>query len=230
MSGGRRAHTFNGAWARFNSGCAFGTARASRTGVSDVADERSPGRESGPRAPNGTSASAEKPAEKPDDRPAERGPGPLTVERITHQDVPAVCSLYKKVWEAEPTGLPAPLIKTWQPTPLEFTSWMEGVTYFAGRRNGRLVGTVGCELREGSCRLVHLAVDPEVRRQGVASALLAAAIDWARHANAPEIWIDALARFTAAAELFKHLGFSECGRLHRHQWNEDVLLFERLLA
>lgn len=155
--------------------------------------------------------------------------GPLVVERITHQDVPAVCALYKKVWDSEPTGLPPELVKTWQPGPLEFTSRMEGVTYFAARRNGHVVGAVGCELKDGSCRLVHLAVDPETRRQGVASALVTTAVDWARRSNAAEVWVDPLARFTAAAALLQHLEFQDCGVLHRHLWREDVRLFERLL-
>jgi GNAT superfamily N-acetyltransferase len=155
--------------------------------------------------------------------------GSLVVERITHQDVPAVCALYKKVWDAEPTGLPPELVKTWQPVPLEFTSRMAGVTYFAARRDGHVVGVVGCELKDGNCRLVHLAVDPDARRQGVASALLATAVDWAKHSNAVEVWADALARFAAAASLFKRMGFEECGLLHKHQWNQDVRLFERLV-
>ena len=150
-----------------------------------MADERKPEREAPSRTSNGSDRVAEKSLEKPVERPAEKVPGPLVVERITHQDVPAVCALYKKVWESDPTGLPAPLIKTWQPTPLEFTSWMEGVTYFAGRRDGRLIGVVGGELRAGSCRLVRLAGDPECRRQGVATALLAAAVDWAKRSSAP---------------------------------------------
>ncbi len=153
----------------------------------------------------------------------------LVVERITHQDVPAICALYKKVWDAEKEGLPPELLKTSQPTPLEFTSWMEGVTYFAARRDGRLVGVVGCELGDGSAHLVHLAVDPDVRRQGVASALLSAAADWAKRSNAEELWVDALARFRAAVALFTRLGFAECGHLHKHQWHEDVRLFERML-
>ena len=154
---------------------------------------------------------------------------PLTVERITHQDVPAICALYKKVWDSDPSGLPSEFVKAWQPTPLEFTSWMEGVTYFAARRDGRLVGAVGCAIEHGSCRLVHLAVEPEARRQKVATALVAAALEWARHANTAVVWAEALARFTAAAALFKSLGFVESGVLHKHQWNEDVHLFERLL-
>jgi len=154
---------------------------------------------------------------------------PVLVERITHSDVPAICSLYKKVWESEPPGVPTEFLKAWQPTPLEFTSWMEGVTYFSARRDGRLLGVIGCELRHGSCRLLHLAVDPEARRQGIASALVGATIEWARHASSGAVWVDTLSRFTAAEKLFKRLGFAPAGVLHRHEWNEDVQLFERIL-
>ncbi len=154
----------------------------------------------------------------------------LSVERITHQDVPEICALYRRVWESPASdGVPVELLKGWQPSPLEFTSRMEGVTYFAARRGGRLLGVVGCEVARGSCHLVDLAVDPEARRQGVASALVAAGVEWARHANAAQVWADALARFPAAGALFKHLGFAECGVLHKHEWHEDVRLFERIL-
>jgi GNAT superfamily N-acetyltransferase len=154
---------------------------------------------------------------------------PLVVERLTHQDINDICALYRRVWEHFRPELPAELVKSWEPTPLEFSSWMEGVTYFAARRDGRMIGAVGCEVTDGSCRIVHLAVDPEHRRQGVATALTAAAIEWARHANAKSLWVDALARFTAAAALLTSQGFSQSGVLHRHRWGEDVMLFEKLL-
>ncbi len=162
-------------------------------------------------------------------QPAPKDRAPLAVERITHQDVPAICSLYKRVWEAEPPGLPPELLKAWQPTPLEFTSGMEGVTYFAARRDGRLVGVVGCELGHGNCHLVRLAVEIDARRQGVATALLGMVLDWAKRSNSASVWVDAHNRFSAAASLFKRLGFSECGLLHKHDFGEDVRLFERIL-
>lgn len=172
------------------------------------------------------------------DREGERTAGALekpaaasvVVERITHQDVPEICALYRRVWDAPPhPGLPVELVKSWQPTPLEFTSWMEGVTYFAARRDGRLLGVVGCEVAHGNCHLVHLAVDPDARRKGIGTALIAAGIEWARHAHAAQVWADGLSRFTAAAALFKKVGFAECGVFHKHEWNEDVHLFERIL-
>ena len=158
---------------------------------------------------------------------AEKGALPVTVERVTHQEVPAICALYKKVVDTQPSDLPVELLKGWQPTPLEFTSWMEGVTYFVARRDSRLIGSVGCEIHHGACHLLHLVVDPEFRRQGVATALVGAAMDWARKANAAVVWTDPLARLTPAVALLKHLGFSEAGELHRYMWAEDVRLFER---
>jgi GNAT superfamily N-acetyltransferase len=156
--------------------------------------------------------------------------GPVTVERITHQDVPEICALYKRVWDAPPEpGIPVELLKSWQPTPLEFTSWMEGVTYFAARRDGRLLGVIGCEVVRGSCQLVNLAVEADARRGGVGAALVGAAVDWARHSNANEVWGRGLVRFAGLAALFKHLEFTECGVLHRHESGEDVRLYERIL-
>jgi GNAT superfamily N-acetyltransferase len=162
-------------------------------------------------------------------KPGERPAAPVTVERVTHEEVPAICVLYKKVVDSHPSGLPVELLKGWQPTPLEFTSWMEGVTYFVARRDTRLIGSVGCEIRHGACHLVHLVVDPEFRRQGVATALIGSAVDWARKSNAAVVWLDPLARLTPVVALLKHLGFSETGTLHKHMWAEDVRVFERLI-
>jgi GNAT superfamily N-acetyltransferase len=160
---------------------------------------------------------------------AEKGAAPMTVERVTHQEVPAICALYKKVVETQPSDLPIELLKGWLPTPLEFTSWMEGVTYFVARRDARLIGSIGCEIRHGACHLVHLVVDPEFRRQGVATALVGTAVDWARRSNAAVVWIDPLAKLTPAVALLKHLGFSEAGVLRKHMWAEDVRVFERTI-
>ena len=155
--------------------------------------------------------------------------GTLLVERLAHEGIPEICAMYKRVWESHRPELPPALVKAWVPTPLEFTSWMEGVTYFAARRDGRMIGAVGCEIADGSCRLLHLAVDPESRRQGVATALVAAALEWAKRNQCHSVWVEALARFSAAAELLRHEKFEESGVLHRHFLAEDVRLFERLL-
>jgi RimJ/RimL family protein N-acetyltransferase len=163
-------------------------------------------------------------------RPAGKtnGARALAVERLAHEGIPEICALYKRVWD-QFADLPGDRSRDWVPTPLEFTSWMEDGTYFVVRADGRIVGAIGLELRHGSCRIVRLAVDPDYRRRGIATALTEQAVDWARRGRLGSIWADALSRFAPAANLFQRLGFSECGLFHRHFWNEDVRVFEKPL-
>lgn len=152
----------------------------------------------------------------------------VTVDRLAHEGIPEICALYKRVWDRYP-DLPGDRAGEWVPTELGFASWMEDGIYFVARQNGRTIGAIGCERRDGNLRIVRLAVDPDFRRQGVGTALARQAVEWARRARVGSIWVDALRRFDAAAALFLRLGFVECGGFHRHYWNEDVRLFEKTL-
>ena len=156
-------------------------------------------------------------------------PSVVMVTQATHTDIPDVCALYKRVWDEFKGKMPDELIKTWEPSPLEFTSWMEGVTYFAARRDKKLVGIVACTPNDGAVQIEHLAVDPESRRLDVGTSLVNAAIEWSRRSNANSIWAETLEIFEGAIHLFQKLGFKPCGELHRHFWNQDVHVLERVL-
>jgi ribosomal protein S18 acetylase RimI-like enzyme len=154
---------------------------------------------------------------------------PLTIERLTHQDVPEVVQLFRKVWEPYLSGMPPEVQKAWQPSPLEFTSGMEGVTYFAAKRGGKIIGLVGCRLQDGACHLQNVCVESDARRGGIGTSLLAAATGWAQHANAKSMYADVLDRFAEGRALFRASGFTEAGVLHRHFFGEDVRMFEKIL-
>ena len=181
------------------------------------------GRSGSSEAPSVTSPSSAEPA--PEAHPIPTPPG-VVIDRVSHEDIPEICALYKRVWESPHEGIPAEFLKSAVPTPLEFTSRMEGVTYFVAREGKRLLGIVGCAFSEGNCRLVDLAIDVDARRKGIATALVLTAVDWAGKNHANAVWVDALDRFTEAKALFHDLGFKEAGVLHRHRWNEDVRFFE----
>ncbi|MCL4324863.1 MAG: GNAT family N-acetyltransferase [Candidatus Thermoplasmatota archaeon] len=157
---------------------------------------------------------------------AQSPPLTIIVSQATHSDIPDICALYKKVWDEHKGKIPAEFEKTWQPSPLEFTSQMEGVTFFAARKDKKLIGILGCAMADGSARLVHIAVEPEHRKLGVGGALVASGIEWAKKSNASSIWTEPLTRFTHAIQLFKKLGFQEAGIFHRHLWKEDVQILE----
>jgi ribosomal-protein-alanine N-acetyltransferase len=150
----------------------------------------------------------------------------LTVTQATHVDIPDICGLYKKVWDEVRGKVPQELEQTWQPNPLEFTSMMEGMTYFAARKDRKLVGVVCCSMVEGAMYISHIAVDPEFRRQGVGQALVGQCLEWAKRSNAASGWIESISRFHPAISLFKKLGFKESGVIHKHLWKEDVTLLE----
>ncbi len=175
---------------------------------------------------NGTGAGT---GPAPDAGAAVPTPPGVLIDRVSHEDIPEICALYRRVWEAVRAEVPPEFLKGAVPGALEFTSRMEGVTYFVARDGKRLLGAVGCAFSAGNCRLVDLAVDADVRRKGVGTALVLTAVDWARRNQAKEVWIDALARFQGAHALFRHAGFQEAGLLHRHYWNEDVKFFEKPL-
>ncbi len=158
--------------------------------------------------------------------PAVAPPPTLTVVQATHNDIPDICALYKKIWDEYKGKLPMQLERTWQPSPLEFTSLMEGVTFFTARRDKKLVGVLGCSEEEGAVRLVHLAVDPEIRHQGIATALLTSSFEWARRSGATSTWVEAMAQFHSAIALFRKAGFKEIGIMHKHLWKEDITLME----
>ncbi len=173
-------------------------------------------------------------AERPPEAPPTKGnegkeASPLLIGRLTHGDVPDVVALFKRVWEPYLGGLPGEVQRDWQPSQLEFTSGMEGVTYFAARRGNRIIGVIGCRMDSGACELINLAVDSDHRRHGIATALLAAAQGWAEHADARSLHVDVLARFGDAMALLRASGYKEAGVLHKHFWGEDVRIFERVL-
>lgn len=153
----------------------------------------------------------------------------LVILQATHLDIPEICALYKRVWDEYRGKLPEDLLKSWEPSTLEFTSWMEGVTYFAARRDKKLVGIVACMPNDKAVQIAHLAVEQEFRRQDVGTNLVAVAIDWARRSNANSVWVETLEVFDGAIRLFSKLGLRKCGELHRHFWNQDVHIFERVL-
>jgi len=63
------------------------------------------------------------------------------------------------------------------------------------------------ELRD-ACGFIHdIAVDEAGRRSGVATALMAAAVDWLRSRGAPRVVLGTAERNAAAQRLFEKLGF-----------------------
>lgn len=86
----------------------------------------------------------------------------------------------------------------------------------------------------GDAHLLNIAVDPAVRRQGLARLLLAALMDAARLREADQLFLEVRAGNTVALTLYRDLGFAEVA-LRRDYYprpgggNEDAVIMARAL-
>lgn len=73
------------------------------------------------------------------------------------------------------------------------------------------VGMILCRAAAGEVEILTLAVDPAVRRRGVARALIAAALDAARAQGADAAFLEVAVDNDAALALYARLGFQAAG-------------------
>ena len=76
----------------------------------------------------------------------------------------------------------------------------------------RPVGMIICRVAAEDGEVLTIAVSPEVRRKGVASALVAAAIGAARQAGATAMFLEVAVDNPGAEALYASLGFRRAGR------------------
>jgi [ribosomal protein S18]-alanine N-acetyltransferase len=91
-----------------------------------------------------------------------------------------------------------------------------------GRVSGILVGRVAADEFE----ILNLAVAKVCRRKGVATRLVTSALESARTAGAPRIYLEVRASNEGAIDLYTRMGFRESGRRRNYYRNpsEDAVL------
>jgi len=80
----------------------------------------------------------------------------------------------------------------------------------------RVVGYVVAWFAAGQGEIANLAVDPDVRGQGIGSALLDAALDEAKRHRTEEVFLEVRSSNLRARQLYESRGFAEVGRRRRY--------------
>jgi GNAT superfamily N-acetyltransferase len=151
------------------------------------------------------------------------------MRKASIEDAYEISLLYKVVWDEQKGSFPEELLHARQPDRTEMEKWLSRETYFVAEVNRKIVGVVGCFMEFGNCKLVHMAVLKEFRGKGIGGMLIEEVEKFARRNNANKIWLDTSTRLKESIEFYKRKGFRLVGKLKKHFYGEDILLFEKLL-
>jgi RimJ/RimL family protein N-acetyltransferase len=88
--------------------------------------------------------------------------------------------------------------------------------FLVAEADGEVVGSLGVEVRRGRGEL-GMAVAAERRGRGVGTALLSAAIDWARESGLHKLALEVFPHNEAALALYRKFGFEQEGYLRSHE-------------
>ena len=127
----------------------------------------------------------------------------------TPADAPAMAAVHSQAFEAG-----------WKAE--DFSALMEGAGVFgllAG--DGPMLGVILCRVAAGEVEVLTVGVAPAARRQGVARALMAAALEAAREAGAETVFLEVAVDNAAAAAFYAGLGFRRAG-LRRGYYDRGV--------
>jgi len=103
----------------------------------------------------------------------------------------------------------------------------DGCFLVAETEDGEISGFLSMIVQDwhNSGWIQHLIVDQRYRRQGIGSALLGAAVQWAREQGLSRLVIEVQTKNYPAIRFCQKHGFAFCGFNDRYYANQDIALF-----
>jgi ribosomal-protein-alanine N-acetyltransferase len=144
----------------------------------------------------------------------------LDIRRLSYAHLPQIIAIERRAF----------------PTPWSLAMFVLELSKPAGiclaaMQDGRLVGYLVCSRYDTVWHLMNVAVDPDLRRQGIATALLARLFETAR-GGSDRFTLEVRPSNHAAIELYEREGFRAAGlrRRYYHDNGEDALIMWRTPA
>lgn len=144
----------------------------------------------------------------------------LEIRRLTYSDLPQVVAIERRAFPT-PWSLAMFVLELSKPS---------GVC-LAGLRDGELVGYVICSRYDTVWHVMNVAVDPALRRRGIASALLGALLAEIDDGTA-QVTLEVRPTNREAIALYERFGFRSAGTRPRYYQDngEDALIMWRTPA
>lgn len=148
---------------------------------------------------------------------------PLKIRRLTYADLPQVIALERRAF----------------PTPWSLAMFVLELSKSSGvclaaLRDGELVGHVICSRYDTVWHIMNIAVDPSVRRQGIASAMLEQLVErvGGNRGGGAQVTLEVRPSNRGAIALYERFGFLSAGRRPRYYQDngEDAVVMWRTPA
>lgn len=136
------------------------------------------------------------------------------IARVQSRDLEAIATLHAICFD-----------EAWQPHLIERILSAPGAFGFLYQHEGRVIAFVLCRSADTEGEVLSLGVLPEVRRQGLARALMDAAITHAIELGIGHLFLEVAEDNAPARRLYETLGFSQVGRrraYYRRRWGPSV--------
>jgi ribosomal protein S18 acetylase RimI-like enzyme len=114
-----------------------------------------------------------------------------------------------------------------RPVDLLAKQWNQRALTLASIVNNQIVGYVSVveQAMPGTAWIMDLVVKAEHRRQGIATAMIVAAQEWAIHRRYRRVILEMQSKNYPAVRLANKLGFEFCGYNDYYYPNQDIALF-----
>jgi RimJ/RimL family protein N-acetyltransferase len=154
----------------------------------------------------------------------------LVVRPATLDDLDAAVDLYADVAaEGRWIAGEAPTDKVERRARTAAAIRREDAQFFVAADDGRIVGELGIEFARSGVADFGMMVAADARGRGVGSALVSAAIEWAREAGAHKMTLQVWPDNDAAIALYRKFGFEQEGYLRRHYRRRNGELWDAVV-
>jgi RimJ/RimL family protein N-acetyltransferase len=154
----------------------------------------------------------------------------FTVRPATVDDLDAAVDLYAAVAEeGRWIGGEAPVDEIERRARFESSIHRDDAEFFVAEEDSRIIGELGIEVAGYGVADFGMMVASDARGRGVGSALLSAAVDWARAAGAHKIALQVWPDNEGAIALYRKFGFAQEGYLRRHYRRRNGELWDAVV-
>jgi RimJ/RimL family protein N-acetyltransferase len=153
-----------------------------------------------------------------------------TVRAATVDDLDAAVDLYAAVAEeGRWIAGEAPVDTIERRARFESSINRDDAEFFVAEDDGRIIGELGIEVAGYGVADFGMMVASDARGRGIGSALLSAAVDWARAAGAHKVALQVWPDNEGAIALYRRFGFEQEGYLRRHYRRRNGELWDAVL-